>query len=164
MTSALLEKIEEQIERSLHLIDRMPEIPAEWVPAIPGARPVGWLLGHLLDCLAGFCAVLQAAEPAGLGHFSNLRALPVNHLCRQVEARDRIATYRAHIQEGFALLFDSDLSRRLPTVFVPQGEVILTLLLGNLEHLVSHKYQLFVYLKMAGVDVGTPDLYRFRNV
>ena len=50
----------------------------------------------------------------------------------------------------------------MPTVFVPQGESILTLLLGNLEHLINHKHQLFTYLKQMGVPVATPDLYRFR--
>jgi hypothetical protein len=40
---------------------------------------------------------------------------------------------------------------------------LLTLLLGNLEHLISHKYQLLTYLKLAGVTVGTPDIYRFRE-
>ena len=50
----------------------------------------------------------------------------------------------------------------MPTVFVAQGESILTLLLGNLEHLINHKHQLFTYLKQMGVPVATPDLYRFR--
>jgi hypothetical protein len=40
----------------------------------------------------------------------------------------------------------------------------MTLLLGNLEHLVNHKYQLFFYLKMLGVPLGTPDLYRLRGM
>jgi hypothetical protein len=35
-------------------------------------------------------------------------------------------------------------------VFVPQGEPLLTLLLGNLEHFINHKYQLFSYLKGKG--------------
>lgn len=69
----------------------------------------------------------------------------------------------AHIDEGFALLEDQDLSRRLPTVFVRSGEPILTLLLGNLEHLINHKHQLFTYLKLMGIDVRTRDLYRFRE-
>ncbi len=40
---------------------------------------------------------------------------------------------------------------------------IATLLLGNLEHLINHKHQLFTYLKQMGVPVATPDLYRFRE-
>ena len=75
----------------------------------------------------------------------------------------RIDIYSAHIEEGFALLTDDDLARRVPTVFVAQGESVLTLLLGNLEHLINHKHQLFNYLKQMGVPVATPDLYRFRE-
>jgi len=47
-------------------------------------------------------------------------------------------------------------------VFVAEGETVLTLLLGNLEHLINHKHQLFLYLKLAGVSASTPDLYQFR--
>ena len=39
----------------------------------------------------------------------------------------------------------------------------MTLLLGNLEHLINHKHQLFTYLKQMGVEVTTRDLYRFRG-
>jgi hypothetical protein len=47
-------------------------------------------------------------------------------------------------------------------VFVEDGETVLTLLLGNLEHLINHKHQLFTFLKQMGIDVSTRDLYRFR--
>jgi hypothetical protein len=110
------------------------------------------LIGHLLDCISGFCAVLAAAEPGRLAYFGKLREIPAS-----------IEIYRAHIEEGFAVLTDADLARRVPTVFVAQGESILTLLLGNLEHLINHKRQLFTYLKEMGVPVATPDLYRFRE-
>ena len=62
------------------------------------------------------------------------------------------------------LVADADLSRRVRTVFVSDGEPILTLLLGNLEHLINHKHQLFTYLKMMGAEVDSQDLYRFRRV
>jgi len=161
LTDALLSKIHEQIERTVHLIGRLPD--EQGTPPIPGAWPVGHLLGHLLDCLAGFCAVLYAADPERLRHFAALRHLPVNHLCPASEACQRIALYARHIDQGFASLTDADLGRKLPTVFVPDGEPLLTLLLGNLEHLINHKYQLFAYLKLMGVNVGTPDLYRLRG-
>jgi hypothetical protein len=102
-------------------------------------------------------------EPDRLRHFADLRGLPVNHRCNPLEARERITTYEACIREGFALLHDSDLSRLVPTVFVKGGEALLTLLLGNLEHLVNHKHQLFMYLRQVGVDVDSRDLYHFRG-
>ena len=161
--ASLRRKIDEQMERTDHLIALLPEDRLDWVPPIPGAWSAGVLLGHLLECLAGFCAVLYAVDPDRLGHFQLLRDLPVNHQCGKAEARERIGLYRARIGEGLALLRDADLGRQLPTVFVTGGEPTLTLLLGNLEHLINHKHQLFIYLKLMGTDVSTPDLYQLRG-
>jgi len=161
--ASLWSKIEEQIERTDHLVAILPDACVDWAPPIPGAWSAGVLLGHLLECLAGFCAVLYAAEPGRLAHFQLLRGLPVNHRCAIPEARERIRTYRERLEEGLALLQDADLARRLPTVFVSDGETILTLLLGNLEHLINHKHQLFTYLKLMGAPVSSHDLYRFRT-
>ena len=151
LRDALLEKIREQIGRTTHLIALVPEAKQDWAPS-PGAWTTGELIHHLLDSISGFCAVLAAAEPERLAHFAKLREGPAT-----------IESYRAHIEEGFALLTDSDLARRVPTVFVAQGETVLTLLLGNLEHLINHKHQLFSYLKQMGGPVATPDLYQLRG-
>ena len=112
------------------------------------------LLGHLLESLAGFCAALYALYPERLAHFQELG---------QRTSRADLREYLAHIEEGFALVTDKDLARMIPTVFVPGGEPVLTILLGNLEHLVNHKHQLFFYLKLLGVAAGTPDLYHLRG-
>jgi hypothetical protein len=152
LCSALLDKVLEQIERTSHLIGLIPESQVEWAPG-PGAWSTAELCAHLLECMAGFCAVLVAAEPQRLAHFERLRGHPA----------PGIAIYRSHIQEGFALLTDADLARQIPTVFVARGELLLTLLLGNLEHLINHKHQLFTHLRQMGVPVATPDLYEFRK-
>ena len=163
LCAALLAKIEEQIERTDRLVAALPEDRLDWAPAFPGAWPAGTLLGHLLECLAGICAVLWSAAPERLAHFTELRGLPVNHHCAKAEARERIAIYALRIREGFAVIGDHDLGRLLPTVFVSEGERVATLLLGNLEHLINHKHQLFTYLKLMGVAVSSRDLYRFRG-
>jgi len=124
---------------------------------------VGDLLGHLLDCVAGFCALLYSVNKSRLSHFERLRGMPVNHFCGIEEARSRLDEYMAYIEEGFACLEDPDLCKLIPTVFVPEGEPVLTLLLGNLEHLINHKFQLFIYLRLLGVNAGTKDLYRIRG-
>lgn len=151
----LLAKIEEQLERAEHLIAMIPADKYDWRPELPAAKPaqtIRELLSHMQSCLAGFCAALYAAHPEQCRHFQKLR-----------EGPQEMRTYHAHIFEGLALIADEDLSRLIPTVFVPQGEPLLTLLLGNLEHFINHKYQLFFYLKMLGVAVATPDLYRLRG-
>lgn len=163
IAESLMAKVEEQIERMTHLIGMLPEGAEGWAPPVAGGWTAGMLMGHLLDCLAGFCAVFQAAFPERLAHFEELRRLPVNRARTAGEALEAIAVYRERIREGGEVLQDADLARRLPTVFVPAGETVTTLLLGNLEHLVNHKFQLFTYLKMMGAPVGTADLYRFRR-
>jgi hypothetical protein len=166
---------------------RAPELPTpEWTEASPAVSPaqsptaakppmdLGHILGHLLDCLAGFCAVFYAAFPQELADFAKLRDYKGNRAC-SLEAEKGSTTFSpettsesidflaAAIHRGFQRCIDADLSRRIPTVFVPEGETLLTLLLGNFEHLTNHKYQLFLHLKLAGVPVTSRDLYQFRD-
>ena len=162
LCASILTKMHEQIERTEHLLNMLPPERLNWTPPILNGWSTAKLLGHLLECLAGFCAVLAAVHPDRLAHFSRLREMPVNHACSASEAAARMAVYRSHIEEGFALLRDADLARVIPTAFVETGEPVLTLLLGNLEHLINHKHQLFTYLKLMEVEVGTRDLYCFR--
>jgi hypothetical protein len=161
LAGALLSKLEEQIAMTDHLITLIPPDRLHWKP-LPDSFRICDLLGHLLECLAGVCASLYAVDPDRHAHFARLRDLPVNHECGIEEARARILEYNRHIREGFDCLSDDDLARRVPTVFVPKGEPVMTLLLGNLEHLINHKHQLFWYLKLLAVPVSTRDLYTFR--
>jgi hypothetical protein len=170
VTESVREKVQETIERLGHLVSRVPWGRLEWRPATEGVRPgspepvdLGHLLGHLLTCLAGFCAAFQAAIPEKLGELAELRELQVDHFCGTGEARERIAVYARAIERGFECCTDEDLGRRVRTMFVAEGETLMTLLLGNLEHTLNHKYQLFFYLRMMEVDVGTADLYRLRG-
>lgn len=154
-------KIEEQLERAAHLAAKLPPNKLQ-----SRFDTDGWtaaeLLGHLLDCMAGFCAALYAAEPRRLSHFQQLRELPANQPIGPKEFRAHLETYKAHIAEGFALLNDADLARNIPTVFVPAGVPLVTLLLGNLEHVINHKRQLFELLKRLDLNVGTADLYHLQ--
>lgn len=163
LATALLSKLEEQIELASRLITLIPPEKLEYNP-LPDSLRLCDLLGHLLECLAGFCASLYAVKPDRLAHFERLRELKVNHCCGIEEARERISDYANHIKEGFRLLRDDDLAQRIQTIFVPEGEALMTVLLGNLEHLINHKHQLFFYLKLLGVRVTTRDLYRIREI
>jgi hypothetical protein len=163
LCDSLLLKIDEQIERTAHLAGLLPGGGAERVLDGSSSWTAGDLLGHLLDCLAGFCAALYKAEPERLAHFQRLREPPVNLSLGRQDFLARLEIYRAHIAEAFALLDDAALGRNIPTIFVPSGQTLMTLLLGNLEHLINHKRQLFEFLKRMGVNVGTGDLYRLRE-
>jgi len=167
IVEALRGKVFEAVERTAHLVSLAPPNRLEWTPELPNcelpASDLGHLLGHLLDCLAGFCAAFYAAFPQELADFAELRSIPVNHFCRPDEAAIKIELYSKHINRGFQLCTDEDLRRKTRTVFVPGGQRLLTVLLGNLEHLVNHKYQLFFYLKLMGVPLTTTDLYVLRG-
>ncbi len=167
IVDSIEQKVLETIERTGHLVRLAPAGCLTWhpMPIEHDIAPInlGHLLGHLLDCMAGFCAVFYAAFPERLHDFEALRSLTVNHFCSREETTIKIETYSTCIVRGFACCTDDDLRRKLPTVFVPDGEPLMTLLLGNLEHLINHKYQLFFYLKLLGIPVGTQDLYKLRG-
>jgi hypothetical protein len=167
IVESVVEKVVETIERTEHLVSLVPADRVAWRPEFPAPLPPGndlrHLLGHLLDCLSGFCAALQAAFPSELADFAELRSIAVNQSRVPEEAGRQIKVYRAHVERGLQCCTDGDLPRRIRTVFVPEGETLLTLLLGNLEHLINHKYQLFFYLKLAGVPVNSRDIYKWRG-
>jgi diphthine-ammonia ligase len=153
LARVIAEKIEEQVERTEHLLSLVPPERFGWGPGwSTPAFQLSELRTHLHGTLSGFCAVLYAAFPDRLGHLQELR-----------DSGASLETLWLGIEEGMRLVRDQDLSRMITTVFVPKGEPLLTLLLGNLEHFINHKHQLFDYLKMLGVNVRTEDLYRLRG-
>jgi hypothetical protein len=162
LCDAILSKIREQIERTDHLVALVSDEQLNWVPGVTGAWSTAMVMGHLVECLAGICAVLAAAHPDELLYFHKLRECQ-DPSADVSTARDRLTLYWRHIEEGFALLTDVELARRVPTVFVEEGQSILSLLLNNLEHLTNHKHQLFIYLKLMGVNVASRDLYHFAS-
>jgi hypothetical protein len=163
LSEAILSKIHEQIERTDHLVGILSPEQLNWTPEMAGAWSTAMILGHILDCLGGICAVLMAVHPGQLAYFHRLREMPVNGPHSVRETQDGLVLFQKHIDEGFALLKDGDLAKTIPTAFVATGELVLTLLLGNLEHLINHKHQLFMYLKFMGASVASRDLYHFRG-
>jgi hypothetical protein len=175
LSAALYLKISEQMDLIDRLIAMIPAGKLDWSPRPESHvapkkeedRPLlslGHLLGHLLDCAAGFCAALYKMDPVRFDALNELRGLPVNFCAEPEEARVRMKQYAANLKTAFAKLDDDDLARPLPTIFVPLGEPALTVLLGNLEHLTNHKFQLFIYLRLLGIEVSTRDLYQMRGV
>jgi len=168
VTDSLMEKVGEGIDRTIHLASLVPASSVSWQPPVPaGARPAfdfGHLFGHLLDCLAGFCAVFQKALSDDMAHYAELRSINTNESYSSKDALRFMRLYNGHIRRGFARCTDEDLSTRLTTRFAPEGQTLMILLLNNYEHLTNHKYQLFLYLRLSGIRVGTQDLYKFGDV
>jgi hypothetical protein len=163
--TALLEKILEQLDLTGDLLARLPQDALDWTPQVaPGVRPL-WsarqLLPHLVESVEGFLAVLLRLRPAEMADVECYRGMPLPGTPGEVSAR--LVEHRHEIVAGFSLLTAADLATIVPTVFVHAGEPALTLMLGNLEHLVNHKQQLFTLLRLMGVAVGTGDLYRMRG-
>ena len=78
----ILAKLHEEVDRTEHLLALIPPDQLDWRPEWPTPQPsygltISRLLGHLLTCLAGFCAALHAAHGDRLAHFTRLRELPV---------------------------------------------------------------------------------------
>lgn len=168
LVSSLAEKVMETIERISHLVSLVPANLLEWCPELPARMPkandLGHVLGHLVECLSGFCAAFYRAFPVELADFVELRAMAAGESCSPVEAQEKIKLYEAQIRRAFLCCKDRDLSTRIPTMFVREGQTLLAVLLGNLEHLINHKYQLFFYLKLMGVRVGSRDIYKWRGI
>ncbi len=167
IVDSLCDKVFETIERSEHLVSLVPASRLAWHPELPAGVPqgndLGHLLGHLLDCLSGFCAAFHAAFPTELADFLELRSISADQFSPPEEARGKSKLYAGHIERGFRICTDEDLPRKIQTVFVPEGETLMTILLGNLEHLINHQYQLFFYLKLAGLPVTSRDIYALRG-
>lgn len=167
ITDSVMNKVAEAIERTMHLTSLVPASSLSWQPMPANAQPAfdfGHLLGHLLDCMAGFCAAFQKALSEHTADFGELRSISTNESYSSKEALRLMHLYEGHIRLGFSRCTDEDLSKRLATRFAPEGQTLMTILLNNYEHLTNHKHQLFFYLKLAGVAVGSEDLYKFRGV
>jgi len=120
LVGSLAEKVMETIERTEHLVSLVPANLLDWSPELPLKAPevndLGHVLGHLLDCLAGFCAALYRAFPTQLADFQELRSITVNQSCSPDETRVRIRLYAAQIQRGFDCCTDQGLSAQIQTL------------------------------------------------
>ncbi len=160
VTALLATRILEDVALIEEMLELLPEGKEEWRPPDWPASPeepftVARLRSHLAESLAGVCGCLYRLHPDALAHLDDLR--------RRCSAGVPFAELRLAAAGAFALVFDAELTRSLPTVFAPVGVPFLETLLINWKHLLHHAYQLFVYLKLLGVAVTTRHLYRFRE-
>ena len=157
-------KFEHQIERIEHLTGLVPTDKLNWVPPQTNGFTFTVLLGHMMECIAGVAATLYAARPEELRYLLDLKRLAGNQHVGITVVIEGLHMFQESLKEAFSHLTDQDLAKLIPTVFVSEGESVLTLMLINYEHLASHKYQLFLWLRMAGVKVESQDLYHFSGL
>ena len=155
MKAVLFARIDEDFALVEEMLALLPAGSEEWRPAWPGDAPftVAELAAHLAESFGGVCACFA--------RLLNLRQVETVGLSVR-ESGEVMAAYRAQVREAFELMEDADLVRVIPTYFVPEGEPFLAVFLTNWKHVNHHAHQLFVYLKLLGVPVGTRHLYRFR--
>ena len=155
MKEVLFARIDEDFALVEEMLALLPAGSEGWRPAWPGDAPftVAELAAHLAESFGGVCACFA--------RLLNLRQVETVGLSVR-ESGEVMTAYRAQVREAFELMEDADLVRVIPTYFVPEGEPFLAVLLTNWKHVNHHAHQLFVYLKLLGVPVGTRHLYRFR--
>ena len=157
MKEVLFERIDEDLALVEEMLALLPAGSEGWRPAWPGDVPltVAELAAHLAESFGGVCACFARLD------LLNLTKIETVGLTLGESGRV-MAAYRAQVSEALGLMEDADWVRVIPTYFVPEGEPFLAVLLTNLKHVNHHAHQLFVYLKLLGVPVGTRHLYRFR--
>lgn len=170
LTEVLAQRFDEDIALIEEMLALVPPGREDWRPDWPkstSGEPAFTLLqlaAHFLMSWGGVNGCLQKLHPEKLKHWDAWKqqvpglAPPTLAACRGL-----LAFGRAHTQEGFAITSDADLARKIPTYFTPEGETFLETVLVNGKHVNHHAYQLFVYLKLMGLPVGTRQLYRFKS-
>ncbi len=159
LAAVLFEKIDEDFALADGLLALAPAGQDEWRPPWPGDAPftLAALAAHLAESFGGICACFARLHPEPLRHWVKSETVGLS----VAESRELVATYRRRVREAHALTVDADLARAITTYFVPAGEPFLAILLTNTKHTNHHAHQLFTYLKLLGVPVGTQHLYRF---
>lgn len=168
MSRALTEVLARRFAEDLALVEEMLALVEEdreewrpdWPPSAEGQLPftVRELAGHLVMAWGGVLGCLKKLHPEALGHWVEWEGgegLTVAAARRRLEEGGQMAA------EGWALVRDEELGRMVGTYFRPEGEAWLEIVLKNGKHWNHHGHQLFVYLKLMGVRVGSRELYRF---
>lgn len=158
MTRVMSARIDEDLALLEELLALVPRGAEDWHPDWPGDVPftTSELTAHLAESCGGLCACFARLHPEMTWTRAETAGLSVGRSWRV------IAAYRVQVREGLALTREEDWMRVIPTYFVPEGEPFLAVVLTNLKHVNHHVHQLFLYLKVWGVPVGTRHLYRFR--
>lgn len=140
------------------LISQVPEDKLEWTP--PGAKfmPMGALIRHLAVCPMMISIIVKNQFPDAAS-MQKMIAENDNHRATPEEAKNMLQQNLDQALKDLAALSQDDYNNL--EVVAPFGTMKMwRMLLAGSEHLINHKTQLFLYLKMLGRPVGWMNLMR----
>lgn len=140
------------------LISLAPNDQVDWKPGDGNWFTLGQQLGHLSGSFGIFGWMAEGCPPPSEEQ-KRARAEGPKSITPE-QARKVLAEKRAYVREKLQALSDSDyLSKHIDTGFGIQGPMCESLARAS-EHTINEKMRLFTYLKLLGVPVNTPLLYR----
>lgn len=147
-----LAEFDQEMASTRRLLERVPEQKGEWKP-----HEKSFPLGHLAQLVAwmpGWIARSLREPHIDLARGTGYSFEPTEALLREFDANVRAA--RAALAEVTGTALDEPWSLRMGErvlLTAPRGEVVR----GHLNHLIHHRGQLTVYLRMVGVPL--PQVY-----
>jgi hypothetical protein len=163
-TELIKEEMESAYSGSDKLIAKATDSMLSWKPATGSNwMTTGQLLMHLSSACGSICKGFITGD-WGMPHGSEEEGLPTAEKYPTVKS---VAEARELLQQDKKIAFDAlaktneqDLANKPSTApWDPTPLVLGQRVLQMIEHLRTHKSQLFYYLKLQGVPVNTGDLW-----
>ncbi|MBI2267590.1 MAG: DinB family protein [Armatimonadetes bacterium] len=152
----LMAVLDRQVDVTRKLISLVPEGKENYAPA-PGFMPLGALLRHLGESLGFLKMVVTDGFPSQKDVLEAQTRPP-----QSATPSEAIQAIEKNYKEF------RELSEKMTPDFYNKGIVktpfmgdapCWLVLAGGAEHLINHKHQLFIYLKLMGMPVDTGTLY-----
>lgn len=148
----LLPEFDQEMRTTRSLLERVPEAKGAWKPH-PKSFSLG-VLAQLLSRMPGWITMAVRQDRLDLAAAPNYSVEPTETLLREFDRNV------AEAREALASVDDAELTR--PWSLTHGATVLMTLPKGdvvrqNISHLVHHRGQLSVYLRL--VDVPLPQIY-----
>lgn len=162
-TQGLAQYTEKVYKATDGLMRMAPEDKMGWRPSETGDwMSMGQLLHHLTDAtgmgMNGFITGEWPEMPEGAVVLPGVEQMP--SVSSIAEACEKLDTDRRLAAKLFAQLSEEDFRNRMVAApWLPTPLPLCTQLLLMVEHQISHKTMLFMYLKMLGLEVDTGSLY-----
>ncbi len=143
---------------SAKLVGLAPEDSLAWRPAEANMMNLGQLLRHLADCPRHLATAARDAFPPPAEFARGNESGVLNGASPAAAARLLEANYAQAVQAIEALSEDDFQGKTVTVPWGPPAPMHMALL-AMAMHQSNHKMQLFLYLKILGLDVNTRTLY-----